>query len=147
METWDQLFGVNAKGVVLGTKYAIPEMRSAGGGSIINVSSVMGLVGSMYSAAYNASKGAARLLTKAAAIQYAKEGIRVNSIHPGVTDTPMVSEVVKDEIFQRIRLARNPISRLGQPEDIAYGTLYLASDESAFVTGTELVIDGGWTAQ
>ena len=147
VETWDQLFGVNAKGVFLGTKYAIPEMRSAGGGSIINVSSVMGLVGSMYSAAYNASKGAARLLTKAAAIQYAKEGIRVNSIHPGVTDTPMVSEVAKDETFQRIRLARNPISRLGQPEDIAYGTLYLASDESAFVTGTELVIDGGWTAQ
>ena len=147
VETWDQLFGVNAKGVFLGTKYAIPEMRSAGGGSIINVSSVMGIVGSMYSAAYNASKGAARLLTKAAAIQYAKEGIRVNSIHPGVTDTPMVSEVVKDETFQRIRLARNPISRLGQPEDIAYGTLYLASDEASFVTGTELVIDGGWTAQ
>ena len=123
------------------------EMLKAGGGSIVNISSVAGLVGNPYSSAYNASKGAVRLLTKSTAIQYAKDGIRANSIHPGVIVTPMTQDVVNDPSFREFRLAANPISRLGQPADIAYGALYLASDESSFVTGSELVIDGGWTAQ
>lgn len=146
-DSWDQVMEVNAKGVFMGTKAAIPEMRKAGGGSIINISSVAGLVGNPFSSAYNASKGAVRLLTKSTAIQYARDGIRANSIHPGVIETPMTREVVNDEAFRQFRLASNPIPRLGQPEDIAYGALYLASDESSFVTGSELVIDGGWTAQ
>ena len=146
-ESWDLVMDVNAKGVFLGTKHSIPEMRKAGGGSIINISSVAGLVGNPFTSAYNASKGAVRLLTKSTAVQYAKDGIRANSIHPGVIETPMTQDVVNDESFRQFRLARNPILRLGQPEDVAYGVLYLASDESSFVTGSELVIDGGWTAQ
>ena len=146
-QEWDQIMDINAKGVFLGTKLAIPEMRKAGGGSIINISSVAGLVGNPYSSAYNASKGAVRLLTKSTAIQYAKDGIRANSIHPGVIETPMTQDVVNDPSFKEFRLATNPIPRLGQPADIAYGALYLASDESSFVTGSELVIDGGRTAQ
>ena len=146
-EEWDQVMDINAKGVFLGTKLAIPEMRKAGGGSIVNISSVAGLVGNPFISAYNASKGAVRLLTKSTAVQYAKEGIRANSIHPGVIETPMTQDVVNDPDFKEFRLAANPISRLGQPADIAYGALYLASDEASFVTGSELVIDGGWTAQ
>lgn len=146
-QEWDQVMDINAKGVFLGTKHAISEMRKAGGGSIVNISSVAGLVGNPFISAYNASKGAVRLLTKSTAVQYAKEGIRVNSIHPGVIETPMTQDVVNDPNFREFRLAANPISRLGQPADIAYGALYLASDEASFVTGSELVIDGGWTAQ
>ena len=146
-QSWDQVMDVNAKGVFLGTKHAIPEMRKVGGGSIINISSIAGLVGSPYSSAYNASKGAVRLLTKATAIQYAKDGIRANSVHPGVIETEMTREVVNDEAFRQFRLVTNPIPRLGQPEDVAYGVLFLASDEASFMTGSELVIDGGWTAQ
>lgn len=146
-EEWDQVMDINAKGVFLGTKHAIPELRKAGGGSIINISSVAGLVGNPYSSAYNASKGAVRLLTKSTAIQYAKEGIRANSIHPGVIETPMTEDVVNDPTFREFRLTSNPIPRLGQPEDVAYGVLFSESDESSFVTGSELVIDGGWTAQ
>ena len=146
-EMWDRVMDVNAKGVFLGTKAAIPEMRKVGGGSIVNISSIAGLVGSPYSSAYNASKGAVRLLTKSTAIQYAKEGIRAKSVHPGVSETEMTREVVNDEAFRQFRLVTNPIPRLGQPEDVAYGVLFLASDESSFMTGSELVIDGGWTAQ
>ncbi len=147
VEEWDQVMDINAKGVFLGTKLAIPEMRKAGGGSIVNISSVAGLVGNPFISAYSASKGAVRLLTKSTAVQYAKEGIRANSIHPGVIETPMTQDVVNEPDFKEFRLAANPISRLGQPADIAYGALYLASDEASFVTGSELVIDGGWTAQ
>lgn len=147
VQEWDQVMDINAKGVFLGTKVAIPEMRKAGGGSIVNISSVAGLVGNPFISAYTASKGAVRLLTKSTAVQYAKEGIRANSIHPGVIETPMTEDVVNDPNFKEFRLAANPISRLGQPADIAYGALYLASDEASFVTGSELVIDGGWTAQ
>ncbi|MCI0782366.1 MAG: glucose 1-dehydrogenase [Chloroflexi bacterium] len=146
-QSWDQVMDVNAKGVFLGTKAAIPEMRKVGGGSIVNISSIAGLVGSPYSSAYNASKGAVRLLTKSTAIQYAREGIRANSVHPGVIETEMTREVVNDEAFRQFRLVTNPIPRLGQPEDVAYGVLFLASDEASFMTGSELVIDGGWTAQ
>ena len=146
-EEWDQVLAINGKGVFLGTKAAIPEMRKAGGGSIINLSSVAGLVGSADSAAYNASKGAVRLLTKSTAIQYAKEGIRANSIHPGTIETPMTAELLAGEAHRQDRMNRTPLGRLGRPEDVAYGALYLASDEASFVTGSELVIDGGRTAQ
>ncbi len=146
-DQWDTLLDVNAKGVFLGTKLAIPEMRKAGGGSIINISSVAGLVGSVTSTAYSASKGAVRLFTKATAIQYAAEGIRANSIHPGPIDTAMGDQVWPDAESREAVLGRTALARIGTPEDIAYGALYLASDESSFVTGNELVIDGGVTAQ
>lgn len=145
---WERVMDVNAKGVFLGTRAAIPEMRKAGGGSIINISSQLGLVGSDHSSPqYQASKGAVRLLTKATAIQYAKEGIRVNSVHPGPINTPMTAARRADPESYQALLSRIPLGRYGQPEDVAYGVLYLASDESSFVTGSELVIDGGWTAQ
>ncbi len=111
------------------------------------MSSISGLVGGSANAGYAGSKGAVRVFTKYLAIQLGKYGIRANSIHPGVIVTPMTQDVVNDPIFREFRLAANPIQRLGQPEDIAYGALYLASDEASFVTGSELVIDGGWTAQ
>ena len=146
-EHWDAVLEVNAKGVFLGTKAAIPEMRKAGGGSIINISSVAGLVGSLTSSAYSASKGAVRLFTKSTAIQYAGEGIRANSIHPGAIDTDMGAEVWANAETRDEVIARTPVGRMGVPADIAYGALYLASDESSFVTGSELVIDGGMFAQ
>jgi len=146
-ESWDMVMDVNAKGVFLGTKSVIPAMRAAGGGSIINLSSIAGLVGSTYSASYNASKGAVRLLTKSTAIQYAKEGIRANSIHPGLIDTLMAANLLADEDLRQRRVATTPMGRVGRAEEIAYGALYLASDESSFMTGSELVIDGGFTAQ
>ena len=145
---WDLVMDVNAKGVFLGAKAAIPEMRRAGGGSIINISSQLGLVGMKESSPqYQASKGAVRLFTKAAAIQYASEGIRVNSVHPGPIVTPMTEARRSDAAVQQMMVSRIPLGRYGEAEDVAYGVLYLASDESSFVTGSELVIDGGWTAQ
>lgn len=145
---WQRVMDINAKGVFLGTRAAIPAMRRAGGGSIINISSQLGLVGTDNSSPqYQASKGAVRLLTKATAIQYAKDGIRVNSVHPGPVATPLNEARRADAHLYQLTVSRIPLGRYGQPEDIAYGVLYLASDESAFVTGSELVIDGGWTAQ
>ena len=146
-ETWDRVLEINGKGVFLGTKLAIPELRKAGGGSIINISSIYGMVGSETSAAYHASKGAVRIFTKAAAIQYAADGIRVNSVHPGFVDSPMTAASHALPEVHNLRLSRTPLGRMGTPEDIAAGILYLASDESSFVTGSELVIDGGMTAQ
>ena len=145
-EDWDRVMAVNAKGVFLGTKHAIPAMRRAGGGSIVNISSTAGLRGSPGLAAYTASKGAVRLFTKSTAIQYAGDNIRCNSVHPGGVDTPMVQEAPDDPARQDARL-RTPMGRRAAPEEIAYGVLYLASDESSFVTGSELVIDGGRSAQ
>ena len=148
MEDWDEVMGVNAKGVFLGTKVAIPEMRKVGGGSIINISSQMAMVGSDRSGvAYHASKGAVRTFTKGAALQYAAEQIRVNSIHPGFVETPLTADVLGDSKIGQSRLAATPIGRFGQPRDIAFGCLYLASNETGWMTGSELVIDGGWTAQ
>ena len=147
VEEWDLVMGVNAKGVFLGTKAAIPEMRRSGGGSIVNISSIAGLVGGRTSA-YTASKGAVRLLTKSTAIQYAGDGIRCNSVHPGVIESPMTAQIMLHTEESRAQAAaRHPLGRIGQPEDIAYGVLFLASDESSFMTGSELVIDGGLTAQ
>ena len=145
-ELWDRVMDINAKGVFLGTKTAIPELRQAGGGSIINISSIYGIVGSTGGAPYHASKGAVRLLTKSAAIQYAGEGIRVNSVHPGFVDSPMTEAHHSIPEVWRERVGKIPLGRMGTPEDIASGILYLASDESSFVTGSELVVDGGTTA-
>ena len=147
VDVWDGQMDVHAKGVFLGTKCAIPEMRKVGGGSIINTSSIYGLVGSPGSTAYHAAKGAIRIFSKAAAIQYAPDGIRVNSIHPGFMRTPMTRPRYEDPIRHTELLERIPMGRMGTADEIAYGMLYLASDESAFVTGSELVIDGGVTAQ
>ncbi len=144
-ETWQRVIAVNQTGVWLGMRAALPALRRAGGGSIINVSSVFGLIGSGGSAAYHASKGAVRLLSKTAAIEYAPENIRVNSIHPGVIETPML-DALPAEARPALR-SLTPLGRNGSPEDVAYGALYLASEESAFVTGSELVIDGGLTAR
>ena len=147
IDAWDRVMAVNAKGVFLGTKLAIPEMRKVGGGSIINISSIYGIVGSETSASYHASKGAVRIFTKAAALQYAGDGIRVNSVHPGFVDSPMTERHHAIPEVRQDRLAKTPLGHLGTPEDIAPGILYLASDESSFVTGSELVIDGGMTAR
>ena len=147
-EVWDAQMDVHSKGVFLGTKYAIPEMRQAGGGSIINVSSIYGLVGSPGSSAYHAAKGAIRIFSKSAAIQYAGDNIRVNSVHPGYCLTPLTSDGYNSEAGRREwSLERIPMGRLGTADDIAYAMLYLASDEAAYITGAELVIDGGTTAQ
>ena len=146
-EEWDQIMDINAKGVFLGTKAAIPELKKNGGGSIVNISSVAGLVGNHISSAYTASKGAVRLFTKSTAIQYASDGIRANSVHPGTIETPMTAALLATPEYRQDRMDRTPIGRLGTPEDVAYGVLYLASDEASFVTGAELVIDGGRTAE
>ncbi len=147
-EEWTRVMEVNATGVFLGTKAAIPALRRAGGGSIVNISSQLGLVGMDDSSPqYQASKGAVRLLTKHTALQYAKEGIRANSVHPGPIVTPMTEKRRADPVVRERMVSRIPLGRYGEAEEIAYGVLYLASDESRFVTGSELVIDGGWTAQ
>ena len=147
VEEWDLVMDINAKGVFLGTKAAIPAMRDNGGGSIVNISSVAGLVGNILSSAYTASKGAVRLFTKSTAIQYAGEGIRCNSVHPGTIETQMTAPILSDDSYRQDRINRTPLGRLGSPEDVAYGVLFLASDEASFMTGSELVIDGGRTAE
>ncbi len=148
VEEWDRVMSVNAKGVFLGTREAIPAMQRAGGGSIINISSQLGIVAmSESSPQYIASKGAVRLLTKSTAIQYAADGIRCNSVHPGPIVTPMTEERRSDSSVRELMVSRIPLGRYGEAIDVAYGVLYLASDESTFVTGSELVIDGGWVAQ
>ncbi|MCZ6535675.1 MAG: glucose 1-dehydrogenase [Chloroflexi bacterium] len=143
-EIWDRVMDVNAKGVFLGTKMVIPEMRKAGGGSIINISSISGMV-SVGFPAYNASKGAVRVFTKNVAVEYARENIRVNSIHPGAIWTPMSLYHTTRTREERARTI--PMGRVGEPKEVAYGVLFLASDESSYMTGSELVIDGGVTAE
>ena len=145
LEDWNRVMDVNSTGIFLGMKTVIPEMRKAGGGSIINISSIYGLVGSPHSVAYHASKGSVRLATKGAALQYAAENIRVNSVHPGMVTTGMNRDVNEDPVLSIPRLAKTPMNRFGQPIDIANGCLFLASDESGWMTGAELVIDGGYT--
>ncbi|MGJ8723253.1 MAG: SDR family NAD(P)-dependent oxidoreductase [Roseibacillus sp.] len=151
-EEWDKVINVNVKGVFLCTKHAIPYLLKTSGGSIINLSSIYGLVSAPDLPAYHASKGAVRLMTKTDALFYASKGIRVNSIHPGFIWTPLVEELGNrspegPDKFRETLDSLHPIGHVGQPEDIAYGAIYLASDESKFVTGSELVIDGGYTAR
>jgi NAD(P)-dependent dehydrogenase (short-subunit alcohol dehydrogenase family) len=145
---WDRIMAINLKGVFLGTKCALPAMRRAGGGSIINISSGAGIAPAPgTSAAYAATKGGVRIFSKATAVQHAKDHIRCNSVHPGPVDTPMVRGPRTEPARLEELTARVPLGRLGTSEEIAYGVLYLASDESSYVTGSELVIDGGRTAQ
>lgn len=149
---WDNVINVNVKGVFFCAKHAIPYMQKAGSGSIINMSSIYGLVGAGDIPPYHASKGAVRLMSKNDALHYAKDNIRVNSIHPGFIWTPLVEDLGQRSAdgvvaFRTHLDSLHPIGHVGEPTDIAYGVLYLASDESKFVTGSELVIDGGYTAQ
>lgn len=147
---WRRLMSINVDGVFLGLKHGIPLMRDSGGGSIINLSSVAGKVGVPRMAAYSASKGAVALLTKSVALECARWNIRVNSVHPGFTQTAMVDNHINEqrdpEKSRQIMAASHPIGRIGRPDEIAAGVLYLASDESSFSTGSELVLDGGLTA-
>ena len=149
---WDRLMEVNARGVFLGVKYGIQEMLKIGGGSIVNISSISGIVGqSSTHLGYNASKAAVRLLAKTAAVQYAKNGIRVNSVHPGVMP-PMLSSRPPDDLEKYVEqrnkiVASTPMGREGRPEEVANAVLFLASDDASYITGAELVVDGGFTAQ
>ena len=148
VEEWDNVMDVNAKGVFLGTRAVVPEMRKAGGGSIINISSISGMVGQeTIHPGYNASKGAVRILTKSTAVQYAKDRIRCNSVHPGPIKTEMTRRGWDDPERLAVTEQRTPLGRFADPDEIAYGVLFLASDESSFMTGSEMVIDGGITAQ
>jgi len=144
---WDTLMDVNAKGVFLGLKHALPVMLKQGAGAIVNISSVSGFVGQLgIHMAYNASKGAVRLMTKSAAVQYARKGIRVNSVHPGVLPAMRTSKLTADPTYRDKMLAAVPMGRAGRVEEVAYAVLFLASDEASYITGTELVVDGGWLA-
>ena len=148
-DEWDRVQEVNSKGVFLGTKAAIPVMRESGGGSIVNISSIAGIIGSSFDAAYTASKGAVRLLTKSTAVHYGPDKIRCNSVHPGIIETDMITGAglaLGTEEDRRRQLARTPLGIIANSLDVALGVLYLASDESRYVTGSELVIDGGITA-
>ena len=148
VEDWDTVMDINAKGVFLGTKAVIPAMRDAGGGSIVNISSISGMIGqATIHPGYNASKGAVRLLTKSTAIQYAKEGIRCNSVHPGPVRTAMTERGWGTEEGRERNQRNTPLGRYADPDEIASGVLFLASEESSYMTGSELVIDGGVTAQ
>lgn len=144
MTEWNKVMDVNLNGCVLGMKYCIPEMQKNGSGSVVNISSIGGLVGMAGSSPYTAAKGALRALTKSAAVEYGKDKVRVNSVHPGIIKTPMVADTM--EAAMPFYETYTQLPYMGEPDDVAYGVLYLASDESKFMTGSELVIDGGWTA-
>ena len=152
-EEWDRVQAVNVKGVLFCAKHAIPHMKAAGGGSIINLSSIYGMIGAPDIPAYHASKGAVRLMTKTDAMIYAPDRIRVNSVHPGYIWTPMVEHHLRASGATDLVAARrdvgllHPLGHMGEVDDIAWGVVYLASDESKFVTSSELVIDGGYTAR
>jgi NAD(P)-dependent dehydrogenase (short-subunit alcohol dehydrogenase family) len=150
-DAWRQILAVNLDGVFLGLRHAGPRMAASGGGSVINLSSILGKVGMAGAAAYCASKGGVTLLTKAAALEWAPLGIRVNSVHPGFIDTPMVSNALAErEDGNEMRVAlmtAHPVGRFGIPREIADAIAFLASDEASFITGAEIVVDGGFTAQ
>ena len=152
LEEWQQLMDINVNGVFLSTKYIIPYFKDQGQGNIINLSSIYGIISSPDIPAYHASKGAVRLMSKTDAHLYAPDNIRVNSIHPGFIWTPLVESMAKEsevgeEAFRENLDSMHPIGHIGEPDDIAYGIVFLASEESKFMTGSELVIDGGYTAK
>jgi NAD(P)-dependent dehydrogenase (short-subunit alcohol dehydrogenase family) len=146
LDEWDRIIAVNQTGTWLGMKAAVPALEASGAGAIVNVGSMLAVVGSGGAAAYQASKGAVRLLTKTAAVEYATKGVRVNCVHPGVIETPMVQEILDREGNQQPDVLRTPMRRAGQPEEVATAIVYLASDEASYVTGAELAVDGGVTA-
>lgn len=146
IEEWDRIFDVNARGVFIGTRTVIPFMRQAGGGTIVNVSSIYGLVGAPGASAYEASKGAVRLFTKSCAVDLAPFNIRVNSVHPGVIETQMTRDMLADPVIRSALLGPTLLKRPAQPIEVSQAVLFLASDESSFVHGAELVVDGGYTA-
>jgi NAD(P)-dependent dehydrogenase (short-subunit alcohol dehydrogenase family) len=146
LDGWHRVVAVNQTGTWLGMKHAMPALLAAGDASIVNTSSVLGIVGGGGAAAYHATKGAARLLTKTAAVEYAERGVRVNSVHPGVVATPMIAEILDAEGDQQRDVQRTPLKRAGRPEEVAAAICFLASDEASYVTGSELVVDGGLTA-
>lgn len=143
-EGWDRTLDVDLKGTWLGMKVCVPALRAGGGGAIVNTSSTYGLVASGVATAYHSAKGGVIMLTKAAAVQYAKENIRVNCIHPGIVDTPRIATLPGD--WKQSLLAATPMGRWARPEEIANGVVFLASDEASYITGSSLVIDGGFTA-
>ena len=144
---WDKVMSINAKGVFLGMKHAIPLMKQARGGAIVNISSISGFVGQDgVHMAYNASKGAVRIMTKTAAVQFAPDGIRVNSVHPGFMPPMRTSKTSADPTWRAKMLAAVPMKREGRVEEVAHAVLFLASDEASYITGTELVVDGGYLA-
>jgi NAD(P)-dependent dehydrogenase (short-subunit alcohol dehydrogenase family) len=147
VSAWDRLMEVNAKGVFLGMKYAVPAMEKAGGGAIVNISSISGFAGQdRVHMAYNASKGAVRIMTKSAAVQFGKHGIRVNSVHPGIMPPMRTSVGSADPVWRERSLRHVPLKREGRVEEVAHAVLFLASDEASYITGTELVVDGGYLA-
>lgn len=147
VEGWEKTMSINVTSIFLGQKYVIPHMIEAGGGSIVNISSIAGLTGGSGAGPYTASKGAVRMLTKATAVDFAKHNIRCNSVHPGYIETPMTVDLFKDEKMMQWFQSQTPLPRLGKAEDIARGVLFLASDESSYITGVELPIDGGYYAK
>ena len=147
METWDEQMKVNAKSVFLGMRAVVPVMRQAGRGSIVNISSISGIAGqSFLHMGYNAAKGAVRMATKAAAVQFAADGIRVNSVHPGLMPAMRTSRMTADPEVRRKMIAAVPAGREGRVEEVAYANLFLASDEASYITGIELAVDGGFLA-
>jgi NAD(P)-dependent dehydrogenase (short-subunit alcohol dehydrogenase family) len=146
-QDFDQTFNVNVRGLWLLSREVLPQMRSAGGGSIINIGSVLSLLGARNRVAYSASKGAVMAMTKAMALDHAAENIRVNCICPGIVETELVAKFNTDETIRRQRVALHPMGRFGRPEDVASAAIYLASDESAWTTGSTLTVDGGYSAQ
>jgi NAD(P)-dependent dehydrogenase (short-subunit alcohol dehydrogenase family) len=147
-DIWDRVMDINAKGVFLGMKMAVPEMRKNGGGSIVNISSISGFVGQrVVHMGYNASKGAVRLMTKAVAVQFARDNVRVNSVHPGVMPPMRTSKLTGDPEVRKKLINAIPMGRAGRVEEVANASLFLASDEASYITGTEIVVDGGYLAQ
>lgn len=147
METWDRQMSINAKGVFLGLRAVIPQMQKTGGGSIVNISSISGITGQTFvHMGYNASKGAVRTMTKAAAVQFARDGIRVNSVHPGLMPPMRTSKLSADPTIRAGMLKAIPMRREGRIEEVANANLFLASDEASYITGIEVPVDGGYLA-